>query len=328
MVFDLDGVIYRSGPSGKKPVGESVKAIRELSKRKIPFCFVTNSTGSTEDEKAKMLSKILGLNIESSRVFMATSPMRDLAKRFGKKRVLVLADGEEQTNKLATAFGFQNYVTLREYVNIRPALMPYWKKKKQIESVKSTTTKTPEKISAIFVASEPNADWFSSLQVLLDIVTSNGETIEAFGGSVSDTQVVEIFFGNPDFSYPATHSVPRLTCGAFRTCLESLYNRTTGRTLKSVCLGKPERHVFQSAFGSLVRQSNTPGDFDTVYMVGDNPASDIRGANRMGAPWESVLVLTGKSERNSKENPAMHVKMNVFEAVKMALREHGGDALE
>ena len=131
MVFDLDGVIYRSGPSGKKPVGDSVRAIRELSKRKIPFCFVTNSTGSTEDEKAKMLSKILDLNIESSRVFMATSPMRELAKRFGNKRVLVLADGEEQTNKLATAFGFQNYVTLREYVKIRPALMPYWKKKKK-----------------------------------------------------------------------------------------------------------------------------------------------------------------------------------------------------
>ena len=56
---------------------------------------------------------------------------------------------EEQSNKLATAFGFQNYVTLREYVKIRPALMPYWKKKKQIDSVKST--KTPEKISAIFV---------------------------------------------------------------------------------------------------------------------------------------------------------------------------------
>jgi ribonucleotide monophosphatase NagD (HAD superfamily) len=91
MVFDLDGVIYRSGPSGKRPVGDSVKAIRALSERSVPFCFVTNSTGITEDEKAKTLSKILGLNILSSRVFMATSPMRDLAKRFGEKRVLFVA---------------------------------------------------------------------------------------------------------------------------------------------------------------------------------------------------------------------------------------------
>ena len=62
-----------------------------------------------------MLSKILDLNIESSRVFMATSPMRELAKRFGNKRVRYRGR-QEQANKLATAFGFQNYVTLREYV--------------------------------------------------------------------------------------------------------------------------------------------------------------------------------------------------------------------
>ena len=55
-----------------------------------------------------------------------------------------------------------------------------------------------------------------------------------------------------------------------------------------------------------MHQSNgdDSADFDTVYMVGDNPASDIRGANRMGAPWESVLVLTGKSSRNDKSRNA------------------------
>ena len=58
MVFDLDGVIYRSGPSGKKAVGESVRAIRALSKRKIPFCFVTNSTGRRRMRKQNAVKNI------------------------------------------------------------------------------------------------------------------------------------------------------------------------------------------------------------------------------------------------------------------------------
>jgi HAD superfamily hydrolase (TIGR01456 family) len=201
--------------------------------------------------------------------------------------------------------------------------MPYWKKKRKSIDSKTITSRKPEKIAAVFVASEPNSDWFSSLQVILDIVMSNGETVEEFGGVSSDSQVVELYFGNPDFSYPATHSVPRLTCGAFRTCLETLFLRSTGRHLRSVCLGKPERHVFESALRSLMSQRNNDQDFDTIYMVGDNPASDIRGANRMGSPWESVLVLTGKSSKNNLKNPARHVKNNVLEAVEMALRVHG-----
>lgn len=40
-----------------------------------------------------------------------------------------------------------------------------------------------------------------------------------------------------------------------------------------------------------------------VYMVGDNPASDIAGANGFG--WESILVRTGVF-RGKDENDAAH----------------------
>ena len=43
-------------------------------------------------------------------------------------------------------------------------------------------------------------------------------------------------------------------------------------------------------------------------QVGDNPASDVRGANRAGPPWVSVLVRTGVFSgppgANSEEEPA------------------------
>ena len=43
-------------------------------------------------------------------------------------------------------------------------------------------------------------------------------------------------------------------------------------------------------------------------QVGDNPAADVRGANRAGPPWVSVLVRTGVFNgppgSNSEEDPA------------------------
>jgi ribonucleotide monophosphatase NagD (HAD superfamily) len=39
------------------------------------------------------------------------------------------------------------------------------------------------------------------------------------------------------------------------------------------------------------------GKLGTVYMVGDNPSSDIQGANnftsRLGTEWKSILVESG-----------------------------------
>ena len=34
-----------------------------------------------------------------------------------------------------------------------------------------------------------------------------------------------------------------------------------------------------------------------IYMIGDNPAADVRGANSAGDPWRSILVCTGEQLR-------------------------------
>lgn len=33
--------------------------------------------------------------------------------------------------------------------------------------------------------------------------------------------------------------------------------------------------------------------FPRIYMIGDNPKADVRGANFAGDPWRSMLVCTG-----------------------------------
>ena len=63
-------------------------------------------------------------------------------------------------------------------------------------------------------------------------------------------------------------------------------------------------------------------------MVGDNPESDIRGANDFESPhgveWSSVLVNTGVHRKGSepKYKPTAMVE-DVLAAVKWALREEG-----
>jgi HAD superfamily hydrolase (TIGR01456 family) len=73
-------------------------------------------------------------------------------------------------------------------------------------------------------------------------------------------------------------------------------------------------------------QERAHGPLRHIFMVGDNPASDIRGANEAGAPWQSVLVRTGvfrdPAARNDPRHPAHYVVPSVTEAVDLVLAAH------
>jgi ribonucleotide monophosphatase NagD (HAD superfamily) len=59
------------------------------------------------------------------------------------------------------------------------------------------------------------------------------------------------------------------------------------------------------------------------YMIGDNPRSDIEGANKKG--WISILVKTGvfdpnaatSENGNDRENPASYVVADMQAAVEL-----------
>ena len=123
VVFDLDGVVYRSRPGGKDLVGNSLAALCALRANGIPFAFVTNSTGVLESEKAAFLSRILGgFRVSEKQVFMATTPMRALAETYKEQRVLVAGMGTE--GDIALAYGFKDFVTLAAFARDRPQLLP------------------------------------------------------------------------------------------------------------------------------------------------------------------------------------------------------------
>ncbi|XVE68984.1 hypothetical protein DITRI_Ditri09bG0114000 [Diplodiscus trichospermus] len=94
--------------------------------------------------------------------------------------------------------------------------------------------------------------------------------------------------------------------GAFRIALESIFNRINPKGLEYVSYGKPNPFVFKNAEAILSQtQSSSSLDhsenngvcgshpFETLYMIGDNPSVDIKGAQQAGHPWFSILTRTG-----------------------------------
>lgn len=63
-----------------------------------------------------------------------------------------------------------------------------------------------------------------------------------------------------------------------------------------------------------------------IYMIGDNPESDIAGGNGVG--WITILVRSGvfkptnqtSFDGNDKKNPATHVVENFKEAIDLIFK--------
>ena len=128
------------------------------------------------------------------------------------------------------------------------------------------------------------------------------------------------------------HSVVRFGQGAFRLAIENVYKHTTGRDMQSTVFGKPHRITYDYA-NELLRQhliSLAPPSSATaeaakvvgpsVWMVGDNTESDIKGAVDFG--WSSALVRTGVYKDHNgppKYKPTILVD-NVEQAVIQAIQ--------
>lgn len=117
-----------------------------------------------------------------------------------------------------------------------------------------------------------------------------------------------------DFQYVGEFHLPRYGAGAFRAVMEDLYFRTTGHHLNQTLFGKPEKTSFDFAEKLIDTQH---GDVKRIYMVGDNPATDIKGANEAGGRWKSLLTLTGMhpGPDNHAGHPAYQVVADVSEAL-------------
>nr|XP_043639412.1 uncharacterized protein YKR070W [Erigeron canadensis] len=341
IAFDIDGVILR----GHTPIGDSPKALRRLyhdsGSLKIPYLFLTNGGGIPESRRASDLSQILGVNIDPIQVVQGHSPFKNLLKRYENE--LVVATGKGEPAVVMCEYGFKKAISLDEYAsyfnNIDP-LSPYklWTTKQPCNEQRSSSESVPsfvvasERVKAAFVVSDP-VDWSRDIQVLCDILRSGG-----LPGEKSDHQP-HMYFAADDLEYQAVFPSERLGMGAFRIALESIFNRIHHKPLEYTSFGKPNPSVFKNAESILkqLQPLTNDGDlnednkdmklnhFETLYMIGDNPSVDIKGARQAGYPWFSILTRTGvfRGKENHTEYPADQVVDTVEEAVEFILQREG-----
>lgn len=326
-VFDIDGVLVHGDrliPEGKR-VLEILNGDNELG-IKIPHIFLTNGSGKPEKARVDQLSKILHSPISTDQFIQSHTPMRALAEYY--KTVLVVGGEGYKCREVAEEYGFQDIIVPNDIVAWDPTIAPY-----RVFTEEERKTSRPRdfnkvNIEAIMVFSD-SRDYATDMQIIMDLLVSENGRL---GTKAKDpiSQRIPIYFSQGDLLCPTEHPFPRMSQGAFRIGLEAMYKALTGEDLERVVYGKPEMATYKYAdevMASWMEEIHNDERLPkNVYMIGDNPASDIVGGNMYG--WNTCLVRTGvfQGGENDEENPAnFGVFKNVLEAVSTAIRKELGN---
>lgn len=259
---------------------------------------------------------------------------------------------------MAQKYGFQNVVTPGDLVVAYPDIWPF--SKVFLDYYKSfakplpkpiTSPSNPEsngegnrlKIDAVFVYNDPR-DWGLDAAVILDTMLSkqgflgtlsskNGDVTLPNSGYLQDGQP-PLYYSNPDLWWATSYHLSRLGQGGFTAAFDGLWAKVTdGARLEKIVIGKPSQETYEFAETRLRRHRkdlfrhiglNDP--LRRVYMIGDNPESDIRGAKNYQSPhgsrWTSVLLKTGVYVDGTKPSCQPDViKDNVLQAVEWAVQD-------
>ncbi|KAL8769627.1 MAG: hypothetical protein Q9209_004424 [Squamulea sp. 1 TL-2023] len=325
--FDIDGVLLRGG----KPIPQAIDTMKVLNGQneygvKVPYIFVTNGGGKTEQERCLDLSRQLELEISPGQFICGHTPMREMAEKYGT--VLVVGGEGEKCRTVAEGYGFKDVVTPGDIIKDNKDTTPFRKLTADETEHCRLRNFGEAEIEAIFVFAD-SRDWAGDQQIILDLLTSKNGRL----GTRSETldEGPPIYFSHNDMIWSASHQNTRLGMGALRMSLEALYKGLTGKDLISTAFGKPQIGTFQFATRLLQQWRKDTHGIDapprTVYFVGDTPESDIRGTNEFNASgvcenqWYSILVRTGVFQEGTKPAFAPNATVdNVLEAVRYGIQ--------
>ncbi|KAH6672781.1 HAD-like domain-containing protein [Plectosphaerella plurivora] len=365
--FDIDGVLVK----GKTPIPGARDAILKLQQLDVPFIFLTNGGGLTEEAHVDRLAERLDLKLDHRQFIQSHTPYHDLVKLYKDDPILILGGCGNQIRGVAEAYGFNKVLTSSDFYADQPALHPFPEmthdhhmkfarpspntspadsdasSDEDDETRPMAPRDTP--ISAIMVWSSPR-DWMLDIQLTLDLLLSTGGVVSSPRSPLNgDNSLLnkgylqggqpKLYFCNPDFQWATQAPLPRLAQGGFIEALRGVWSKATGGAdlLYQVC-GKPTERTYEYGEAALHQLDEAISfsapvprlakEISTVHMIGDNPESDIAGANRyssrVGYTWKSALVGTGVYVPGTE--PA-HVpsrfSTDVLEAVNEILTEEG-----
>lgn len=301
-----------------------------------PFVLLTNGGGRLESQRAAEIAHALSIPLDASRLILSHTPMRALVPAFAERKVLIIGGRDSVT--VARKYGFSKAVDTMSMLRTFPDMHP-------LSGAQHVPCRHGEdKVEAV-VCFHDSVEWGAEIQVCCDVL--RGGDPPGTGGL---RQQIPLYLANADFLFKGTYPVPRLAGGAFVDALDHLFHRLTGQRLCVEYYGKPFPVTYRYAERQLLRQLPVAAGglsaaeaaelddesvsvrarsaFDAIFMVGDNPASDVRGATLAGPPWRSCLVRTGvfgshgeatDEPENDASDPADHVVPGVYEAVELAL---------
>lgn len=301
------------------------------------------------------LSDKLDLPLDTSMFIQSHTPFADM-RDLHDKTVLVAGGDGGKCADVARGYGFRNVVTPGDIVAAYPNIWPFASNFMDYYNsfaralpapINPTDPSKSLKIDAVFVYNDPR-DWGLDSTIILDTLLSeqgilgtlspkNGSSGLPNRGYLQDGQP-HLYYSNPDLWWAASYHLPRLGQGGFREAFAGLWNAVTGGAkLSHTILGKPYQPTYEFAERRLRAHRKTlfgstglNNPLRKVYMVGDNPESDIKGGNGYKSPsgseWKSVLVRTGVWQ-DGQEFPEGGkpdiIRDDVGEAVNWALRDAG-----
>lgn len=325
VALDIDGVLLK----GKTVIDGAPTAVQKLVTAKIPFVFVTNGGGILEEEKARSLSVKLGVTVQANQVIVCHTAMQSLVNKYRASRVLVL--GNDRCLSIAKTYEFLNTVSVDQLHAEREYAYPH--------RYPSQHTKPAGKIDAAMIFHDP-IDWGLDMQILSDVLL----------GDDHKSDDIPLFACNADLVYNTEYSFPRFTQGAFVESFRHLFRLYSGREPSITYFGKPYSSQYRWAENMLAIEANRLG-YDESFVqelkahastdkvlshrvndsseiicfgIGDNPKSDIRGANAAGSHWRSILVRTGlfkSSKVNDEDDPADVVCDDISAAIDFILSQ-------
>jgi len=300
------------------------------------------------------LSQKLDIELDTSMFVQSHTPFAGMKKLYDKT-VLVCGGDYDKCQLVAQKYGFKNVITPGDIVTQHPEIWPFTAVFKDYYKAfakplpRPIVAGKPEeslKIDAVFVYSDPR-DWGLDTTVIVDLLLSqqgilgtispkNGDESLPNRGYQQDGQP-PLYFSNPDLWWAAKYHLSRLGQGGFREALEGVWRAVTGghgnepaQLLKTV-IGKPHHPTYEFAEKRLrahrndifAAQASSLVPLRKVYMVGDNPESDILGGNSykspFGSKWQSILLRTGVYQGGEPAHKPTVIVDDVYDAVQWAI---------
>ncbi|KAI1077879.1 HAD-superfamily hydrolase [Whalleya microplaca] len=346
--FDIDGVLLHVA----KPIPGATDSLKFLLKHKVPFILLTNGGGKSEAVRVADLQERLDVpELSVDNFVQSHTPFRELAEPLRDKAVLVTGSHPETCRAIAHEYGFRNVVTSADVLAACPTVFPF--QHLPLEDNDVTRARPPllwdpsQGIKAVLVFNDPR-DWALDIQIILDLLQSidgvigtyspkNGKTMRNRGWQRHGEP--KLYFSNADMLWSAQYHLPRFGQGAFQAAIGGVWEQLTGRRLRRHRYGKPFRPTYvyaermlyahrRSLLEGLSRKADELKPLKRVYMIGDNPASDVLGAKHYksgwGTEWVPILVRTGVYDEKREPYPPREAAVivdDVEKAVAWALEQ-------